>query len=110
MSRWVPSPSAPAQIERMAATHLSVTAGMLARDIEGEVDRSTGPGTGFPSWPYSASPSGGPGSSSRVTISSSTWHWLEYGYSQFGDRYVAPRRPIARAVQGLGMRWEDAGG
>jgi len=74
----------------------------LARRINANVE---GIG-GRPPFPYDAQA----GATNRVVIRSSMWHWLEYGYMQFGREYRSPAKPIARAVQDMGMRWEDAGG
>lgn len=101
MAYFVANPGGLAAVAEQAEASMLPQAMALSSRIQANVE---GIG-GKPPFPYTTQVRPG-----RVVIQSSMWHWLEYGYMQFGREYRAPAKPIARAVQDLGMRWEDAGG
>lgn len=98
---FVPSPDAPEILSEIAKPALVTAGEAIAEAIPSHVpvDSGTMKASYSPVLEEATSPDGL--AQVRVHVGSPFWHWMEYGTS-----YNAPYRPVQRAVEGLGVRYE----
>lgn len=98
---FVPARDAPETISELAKPQLVTAGEAIAEAIPAQVpvDSGTMRSTYSPVLEEATSDDGL--AQVRVHVGSPFWHWLEYGTA-----YNAPYRPVQRAVEGLGVRYE----
>ena len=98
---FVPSPNAPEVLSELAKPALVTAGEAIAEAIPSQVpvDSGTMRASYSPVLSEATSPDGL--AQVRVHVGSPFWHWMEYGTA-----YNAPARPVQRAVEGLGVRYE----
>ena len=98
---FVPAPDAEKTISELAKPQLVTFGEAIADAIPANVPVESGTmrASYSPVLEEATSPDGL--AQVRVHVGSPFWHWMEYGTA-----YNAPYRPVQRAVDGLGVRYE----